>query len=261
MQTSRYIFSMPRLVFPRSFQVLLLFLAILAFFEWGVPALGVPQYVLPTPTRVVARLFNPTSDLAFHAGITALEGIGGFVVGGLLGFGLAVLFVHVPTLEDALYPWAVVSQTIPLVALAPLLVIWFGNGMLPRLGMSALFTFFPVLVNATQGLKVTDREMLDLLHSYAITPWQLFWKLRLPNSLPYLFTGLKIGSTLAIIGAIVGEFAGAAQGLGFVITVSTYHMETDQTFAAIAVASVIGIGLYLALAFLEKRVVFWQEKR
>lgn len=238
---------------------LMLFLAILAFLQWGVPALGVPGYLLPTPTSVAAQLADPQSAILWHFGITALEGVGGLCVGSCIGFGLAVLFVHSRPLEDVLYPWAVMSQTIPLVALAPLLVIWFGNGMLPRLAMSALFTFFPVLVNATQGLRQVQPETLDLLHSYAISRWQLFWVLRLPNSLPSLFTGLKIGSIFSITGAIVGEFAGAAQGLGFVITVSTYHLETDRTFAAVVVASLLGMGLYLAISWLERRVVFWQE--
>lgn len=237
-----------------------IFAVILAFLQWGVPALGVPSYILPTPLRVLARLADPQSDLLVHFGVTTLEGVGGFIIGSLAGFGLAVLFAHMPAVRHALYPWAVVSQTIPLVALAPLLVIWFGNGIWPRMAMSALFTFFPVLVNATQGLRLADRETLDLLHSYAITPWQLFWTMRLPNSLPYLFTGLKIGATLAMIGAIVGEFAGAARGLGFVITVSTYHMETDQTFAAILAASLPGVCLYMLLVGLERRLVFWHER-
>lgn len=236
------------------------FLVIVAFLQWGVPALGINAYILPPPSRVLAALFRPDTDLLWHTIITVTEGVGGFLVGSLFGFGLAVVFVHIRPIEDALYPWAVVSQTIPLVALAPLLLIWFGNGMLPRMAMSALFTFFPVLVNATQGLRRADERTLDLLHSYAITRWQLFWTLRLPNSLPSLFTGLRIGAILAISGALVGEFAGAAQGLGYLITVSTYHLETDLTFAAIVAASIPAMVLYMVIALLERRVVFWEKK-
>jgi ABC-type nitrate/sulfonate/bicarbonate transport system permease component len=140
-----------------------------------------------------------------------------------------------------------------------MLVLWFGNGVAPRMAMSAIFAFFPVLVNAVRGLRQSDHATLDLLQSYAVSRWQLFWTLRLPNSLPFLFSGLKIASTLAVIGAIVGEFAGAGQGLGFVITVSTYQMDTSQTFAAIAYASLLGISLYLLLLWLERWLVFWQE--
>jgi ABC-type nitrate/sulfonate/bicarbonate transport system permease component len=171
---------------------------------------------------------------------------------------LAVVFVHVRPIEDVLYPWVIVLQTVPLVAIAPMLIIWFGNGIVPRIAMSALFAFFPILVNATRGLRQTDAAMLELLHSYAVSRWQLFWTLRLPNCLPFLFAGLKVGSTLAVIGAIVGEFAGAGQGLGFVITVSTYSMDTSRTFAAIAYASLMSISIYLLLLWLERRLVFWQ---
>ncbi len=238
----------------------LIFIALLGFFQWVIPAFGIPAYILPTPSQVLARMLINDERLWFHFGITALESLGGFAVGSLLGFALATLFVHTRPLEDALYPWVVISQTVPLVAIAPLLVIWFGNGMLARVVMSALFAFFPVLVNTMRGLRHISRETFDLLRAYNASTWQIFWLLRVPNSLPYLFTGMKIGSTLAIIGAIVGEFAGAGQGLGFVITISTYHLETARTFAAVVAASLLGMGLYLLLVGLERRLVFWQPE-
>jgi ABC-type nitrate/sulfonate/bicarbonate transport system permease component len=235
------------------------FLAVLGFLEWGIPALGIPSYIMPVPSAVFETAFDPESELAYHFGITALEAIGGLVIGSLLAFIFAILFVHIPPLEDALYPWAIALQTVPLVAIAPMLVIWFGNGMLSRVVMSAIFAFFPMLVNSVRGLRQADRATLELLQSYAVSRWQLFWTLRVPNSLPFIFTGLKIASTLAVIGAIVGEFAGANKGLGFVITVSTYYLNTDRTFAAIAFASLMGISLYLLLILLERKLVFWQQ--
>lgn len=238
----------------------LVFLLVLAFLEWGIPLLGIPAFILPPPSAVLQSALNPEYNLLFHAGVTALEAIGGLVIGGGLAFGVAVLFVHVPPLEHALYPWVIVLQTVPLVAIAPLLVIWFGNGMLSRLVMAAIFAFFPVLVNAVRGLRQTDRATLELMRSYAVTPWQLFWKLRLPRCLPFLFAGLKVGSTLAVIGAIVGEFAGASQGVGFVVTVSTYYLDTSRTFAAVAYASLLGIGMYLLLVLFERWLVFWQAE-
>lgn len=237
----------------------LVFLALLAFFQWGIPALGIREFILPTPGAVLASLLDPQSELFYHFGITALEAVGGLALGSVLGFALAVVFVHVPPIEDALYPWVIVLQTVPLVAIAPMLIIWFGNGMLSRLVMAAIFAFFPVLVNATRGLRRADQATLELLQSYAVSRWQLFWTLRLPNCLPFLFTGLKIGSTLAIIGAIVGEFAGASQGLGFVVTISTYYLDSARTFAAVTCASLLGIGLYLLLLWLEYRLVFWEK--
>jgi ABC-type nitrate/sulfonate/bicarbonate transport system permease component len=237
----------------------LVFVAVLAFLQWGVPALGVSPYVLPTPWAVLQRMLDPESRLLYHFGITAFEAVGGVLVGGLLGVTLAVLFIHVRPLENALYPWIIVLQTIPLVALAPMLIIWFGSGVLPRVAMSALFAFFPILVNALRGLRQTEPAAMELLRTYAASRWQIFWTLRLPSSLPFVFAGLKIGTTLAVIGAIVGEFAGASQGLGYAITVSTYSTDTSQTFAAIAYASLMGISLYLLLLWLERRLVFWQR--
>ncbi len=238
---------------------LLLVLATLAVLEWVIPVLGIPAYILPRPGQVVVRLFDPQANLLVHLGITALASVGGFVAGGVLGFGLAVLFVHVRPLEDAFYPWVVVVQTVPLVAIAPLLVLWFGTGIMSRIVMAALFTFFPVLVNTARGMRQAHPATLDLLQSYAISAWQRFWVLRLPNSLPFLFSGLKVGSTLAVAGTVVAEFEGAGQGLGFVITVSSYHLETDQTFAAVVLTALLGMSFYALLAALERWLVFWQE--
>ena len=237
----------------------LVFLVVLAFLQWGVPALGIPRFVLPTPSDVWRSAINPEHRLPSHFAITATEAVSGLLLGSLAAFLVAVLFVHLPPLEDALYPWVIVFQTVPLVAIAPLLVIWFGNGLAPRIAMAAIFAFFPMLVNTLRGLRHTSRESLELLQSYAANAWQLFWMLRLPGSLPFVFTGLKIASTLAVIGAIVGEYAGASQGLGFVVTVSTYYLDTSRTFAAVAYASLLGIGLYVTLVLLERWLVFWQS--
>lgn len=237
----------------------LVFLVVLAFLQWGVPALGIPRFVLPTPSDVWRSATNPEHRLLSHFTITATEAVSGLLVGSLAAFLVAVLFVQLPPLEDALYPWVIVFQTVPLVAIAPLLVIWFGNGLAPRIAMAAIFAFFPMLVNTLRGLRHASRESLELLQSYAANDWQLFWLLRLPGSLPFVFTGLKIASTLAVIGAIVGEYAGASQGLGFVVTVSTYYLDTSRTFAAVAYASLLGIGLYVTLVLLERWLVFWQS--
>ncbi|MCU0494526.1 MAG: ABC transporter permease [Chloroflexaceae bacterium] len=254
-------FCLPRrpVALKRYGAALLLFLATLAAWQWGVPALGVPPFVLPTPTAVLAELLNPAANIAYHSGITAVRALGGFALGALLGALLAVAFVFARPLEDALYPWVIVLQTVPLVAISPLIVFWLGNGSLSRIVMAALFAFFPVLVNATRGLRHTSREHAELLRSLNASGWQQLRLLRLPASLPFLFTGLKIAAGLAAIGALVAEFAGANNGLGFVITVSTYHLETARTFAAVVAASLLGLGLHLALVLLERRVVFWHD--
>jgi ABC-type nitrate/sulfonate/bicarbonate transport system permease component len=239
----------------------LLFLALLALLEWLLPALGVAPYVLPQPSRVLARLIEPDSGLPGHLAATAVAGVGGLLIGIAGGATLAALFVALRPLENALYPWVIVSQTLPAAALAPLLTIWLGNGLAPRIATAALFAFFPVLVNTTQGLRRISAEQLDLLRAWGASPAQIFRLLRMPAGLPSLFAGVKIASTLAVVGAVVGELAGSSRGLGYVISVATYHLQTDRVFAAIALASALSLALYGATVALERRVVFWQQER
>ncbi|NTV62742.1 MAG: ABC transporter permease [Oscillochloris sp.] len=249
---------LPRL--SRALPAVLLFLALLGALQIGLPALGVPSYLLPTPSRVLARLLDPASGLLGHLAATASAGLGGLIVGALAGLALAALFVAARPVERALYPWVLVSQTLPAAALAPLLTIWFGNGLAPRIAMAALFAFFPILLNTAQGLRRVGTEQIDLLRAWGATPAQIFRLLRIPAALPAFFAGLRIGATLAVVGAIVGELAGASSGLGYVISVATYHLQTDRVFAAVTLAAALSLGLYLAIGAVERRVVFWQSE-
>lgn len=235
-----------------------LMLFLLIALEVTLRALRVPVYLVPPPSRVLARLLTP-GDLIGHAGATATAAVVGLGVGSLIGFGLAVAFVHLRLLEDALYPWVLVSQAVPAAALAPLLTIWLGDGLAPRVAMAALFAFFPVLVAATRGLRDVSPEHLALMRSWGATSWQTFWHLRLPASLPALFSGLKIAAALAVVGAIVSELAGSGKGLGFVVSVAAYHLRTDQIFAAVIVAAAISLGLHGLLVLAERRIVFWRR--
>lgn len=239
----------------------LLFLVVLGVLQLALPALGVPSYLLPTPARVLARLIDPASGLFGHLAITATAGIGGLLLGVVAGMILAGLFVAVRPVERAIYPWVIVSQTLPAAALAPLLTIWFGNGLAPRIVMSALFAFFPILVNTTQGLRHISTEQLDLLRAWGATRAQIFRILRAPACLPSLFAGLKIASTLAVVGAIVAELAGSSSGLGYVINIATYHLQTDRIFAAITLAAALSLSLYVLIVAIEHQVIFWQHER
>lgn len=237
----------------------LIFLLVLVGLEGLLAWLEVPAYIVPAPSAVLAELLVPNNQLAGHTLATALAAGSGFLLGGLAGFGLATVFVHLPPIERALYPWVIASQTMPLVVLAPLLVLWFGNGLLPRIVMAALFAFFPVLVSAARGLRAPRPEAMAMLDACNANGWQRFAMLRLPAALPYLFAGLKVGATLAVIGAIVAEFAGANRGLGFVITVSSYHLNTARTFAAVTLAALLGLSLHVFLSILERRLTFWHR--
>jgi NitT/TauT family transport system permease protein len=169
------------------------------------------------------------------------------------------MFVRFRTLEQGLFPIAIAVKTTPIVAVAPLLVIWLGTGWWSKIVAVILICFFPVLVNAVKGLKAADAEYRELFQTLGATRSQEFRKLRIPYCLPYLFSALKISSSLAIVGAIVGEFVGATQGLGYLIMVSSAHLETATLFAAIAAAALAGIILFYVIGWAEERIIFWHS--
>ncbi|GAB4448155.1 MAG: ABC transporter permease [Chloroflexi bacterium OHK40] len=237
-----------------------LLLLTLATLEWLLPALGVPAYLLPPPSRVLAQLLAP-GDLPGHAGATALAAVVGLGIGAAAGAGLAAAFVHVRLLEDALYPWVLASQAVPAAALAPLLTVWLGDGLAPRVATAALFAFFPVLVATARGLRDVSREQLDLMRAWGASRWRIFRHLRLPAALPALFAGLKVAAALAVVGAIVSELAGARRGLGFVVSVASYHLQTDRLFAAVVLAAAISLALHGAILTAERLIVFWRRPR
>ena len=177
----------------------------------------------------------------------------------MLAFGSAIMFVRFNTLEEGLFPIAIAVKTTPIVAVAPLLVIWLGTGWWSKIVAVILICFFPVLVNAVKGLKAADAEYRELFQTLGATRAQEFRKLRIPYCLPYLFSALKISSSLAIVGAIVGEFVGATQGLGYLIMVSSAHLETATLFAAIAAAALAGIAMFYVIGWTEERVIFWHS--
>ncbi len=239
----------------------LLLCLLLALLEWGLPVAGVPGYLLPQPSSVLARLVEPGSDLLMHAGATAGAALMGLALGAAIGTLLALAFVSLRPLEDALYPWVLLSQAVPAAALAPLLTIWLGDGLAPRVAMAALFAFYPVLVGASRGLRDVTAEQLGLMRAWGATAWAVLLHLRLPSCLPALFAGLKVAAALAVVGAIVSELSGAWRGLGFVVSVASYHLQTDRLFAAVVLAALISLALHGALALAEYLIVFWRRPR
>ena len=239
------------------FLVPLLFIAMaLVLWEIIVRSLKVPAYLLPAPTAILA---TADTQLLRHLLVTLAEAFLGFVIASVLAFAAALLFAHSPTMERGLFPIAITLKTTPLVAIAPLLVLWMGTGWLSKIAAAALISFFPVLVNTVKGLKAADAEYFELFRSMHASAWQEFAKLRIPYCLPYLSSALKISSSLAIVGAIVGEFVGATQGLGYLIMVSSAHLETDTLFSAIFAAALAGITLFHLLGWVERRLIFWQR--
>lgn len=234
-------------------------LLILALLQWGLPAARVPAYLLPTPWQVGESLVERRAELLPHALFTALAAGLGLVLGAGAGLALAVSFVLLRLLEDALYPWVLVSQAIPAAALAPLFTIWFGDGLAPRVAMAALFAFFPVLVSAARGLRQVAPEEVALMRAWGASSWAMLWHLRWPAALPSIFAGLRVAAALAVVGVIVSELSGSGRGLGFVISVASYRLHMDRVFAAVALAAGLSLLLHALLRFIERRVVFWQR--
>ncbi len=232
-------------------------LAVLGLWELIVRLAHVPNYLLPAPSQILAEIVESIGPLLLDTAVTMLESVLGFIVGCGIGIAVAVLFAHSTLAERAFYPYAIALKTIPIVAIAPLLILWFGNGIPAKVVMAALICFFPAIVNTTIGLKSVSPAALDLFGSLSASRWQILWKLRFPMALPYIFSALKIASTLAVIGAIVGEMSGANVGLGYTLLMASYHFNTNMLFAAIVLASFGGITFFGLVALLEKRVLYW----
>lgn len=238
---------------------LISFFLIIGIWEFLVRIFSIPEYLLPTPSAIAVDFYKSIGSLLFHAGVTFWEAFLGFIVANVLGVLTAIAFTHSKTLEKSLYPFAIALKTTPIVAMAPLLILWFGNGIFSKVAAAALIAFFPSIVNTIKGLKSIDTEALDLFKSISASKWQIFKKLRFPTALPYIFSALKISTSLAIVGAIVGEFVGANKGIGFVILISSYHLEIVKMFSAIIAAALTGIIFFWIVSFIEKRIIFWTD--
>ena len=221
---------------------------------------GVDPVFLPAPSRVLAAGWRSAGLLASHARYTLAEAALGLGLALLAGAALGAAISLSPLLRRALYPLLVVSQTIPMIALAPLLVIWFGFGILPKVLVVALVCFFPISVAVADGLGSAAPEMERLLRSMGASRWQLFLKVRLPHALPTLFSGLRIAVTYAMIGAIFGEYVGAYEGLGILMQTAKSSYRTDLVFAAIAVTAVVSIGLFLLVGAVERALLPWHVR-
>lgn len=215
---------------------------------------GAPPYLLPGPDRVAAELWRNTSVMLGHAGVTMLEALLGFVIANALGIFAAVIFTEFRTIEKGVRPYVVALQSTPVIAIAPLLVLWFGYGLGSKVAAAVVVSFFPAVVNVSRGLRDVPTEILDLFRSLSASRSQILLKLRVPNSVPYLLSALKISATLSVIGAIVGEFVGASRGLGFLILVSSYHSRTATMLAALILAIASSL-LFVGLVGISERVL------
>jgi len=232
-----------------------------AIWEGGARALEIPAFLLPTPSQVLRTMLAQGGRMLPHLVLTLGESLAGFVGGGLLGIIVAFGLASSAFLRRELQPLIVFSQSMPTTALAPLLVVWFGLGTLPKALLAAVLVFFPIAVNVTAGLLQVDPDMLRLVQSYRASPWQTFTTVRLPHALGYLLAGLKIAAPLALIGAVVGEFVGANRGIGFVILDAAARLATVEILAGVTYVGLTGAGLFLAVGLLERWVMPWRAEQ
>ena len=234
-----------------------LVLALLVLWQLGVQWGQVQSWLLPSPTAIVKAAWNARGLLGPHILQTTLETILGFSLALIVGIGLGLLIDYSSLLRNALYPLLVASQTVPTVAIAPLLVIWFGYGLLPKVLVVGLICFFPIVVSTADGLRSTDPELIGLLRTMGATRAAIFSKVRLPGALPAIYSGVRIAITYSVVGAILGEWVGASQGLGIFMLRATNSFRTDWVFVSIAITAILSLLLFALVSIIERATLRW----
>lgn len=233
--------------------------AALAVWELAVRVFALPHYILPAPSEIARVLIERREVFLKHTGVTVAESVAGAALGIVLGIALAMAMFLRSWLEQALYPLLIASQNVPIFAVAPLLVVWFGYGFGSKVAMAAVTVFFPMTVAVLDGLKRTDPDWVRLFRTMGATRRQVFLRLRLPAALPALFSGLKLSAIYASVGAVLGEWAGAGAGLGYLMLSANAQLRVAEVFAAIVCLTPIGLTLLGAVVLLERWLMPWQR--
>ena len=238
---------------------ILLLVASILVWEAAVRLLAIPVYVLPTPSGIAVALYRGITSFVYIDNLwsTLIETMLGFIAGTLLAFVLGTAVALSRRFEYYLYPFIIMFQSLPKVALAPLIVVWFGLGLTSKVVNAALIAFFPLMVNTIVGLRSADEDRVNLMRSLAATPAQIFWMLRLPGALPFLMAGLEVAMIFALIGAIVAEFIGAQHGLGMLIQSLNFNADVAGVFSILLILSLLGLLLNQVILFIRRRVLFW----
>jgi len=238
--------------------------AVLALWElaarWDViaDALSIEPFLVPSPSEIISALWDDRELLAENAWVTLQEVALGLAIALAAGFGFAIALHRSELLHRAFYPLLIASQTIPVIAIAPILVVWLGYGIGPKLVIIALICFFPITVNTLDGLRSVDPELPRMMRTLDADRGRILWGVEVPSALPFFFSGAKIAAVISVIGAVFGEWSGAKSGLGHLILVAQGQVQTARVFAAVAVLSAIAIALFAALNLLERRVGWWK---
>ncbi|MGZ3326847.1 MAG: ABC transporter permease [Xanthobacteraceae bacterium] len=240
-----------------------LLVVFLAAWQWGPGLLGIPPFIIPPLSMVYHEFLRmlAVSALVTHTGITAAEVIAGFVLGSLLGAFFGYILGMSPTAEFALSPYILALQIAPKVAFAPLFILWMGFTVYPKILVAILIVFFPVMVNVLSAIRTVDPDLINLARAFKATRAQIFWKIEFPASLPPLFAGLRIASTLAVVGVVVGELVGGNMGLGYLLSFGEGQANTAMVFVAILMLTLVGGIAYLAVILIEQRVLHYLPRR
>ncbi len=237
--------------------VLVVLIATVIVWESWVTLRDIPNYLFPKPTTVVDRLVAKPAVMTEAFLFTFVESIIGFALASIVGIALAILIARSALLERLIYPYLNIIRVTPVIAIAPLLTIWFGHGILPQALIAALIAFFPIVVTTVLGLKSVDPELVSLMKLLNATEAKELWKIRLPNALPYIFSAFRISAPLAVVGALVGEFVGGAQGLGWILITARGRLDTSTVFLMVVLAVLLGIASFTLVVVFEKRFVKW----
>jgi NitT/TauT family transport system permease protein len=246
--------------FDHILPALVLSAGVLVVWEAAIRLFHVPTFVLPAPTAIVASLVENRGQLAAAAKATAVEVLFGFVLAAIVGIAVALVIVRFERFGRALYPLIVLFQNVPKIALAPIVILWFGYDLTPKVVLIVVIAFFPVTIDMMAGLQSVEPSFVSLMRSVGASDGKILTRVRIPHSLPHLMAGLKVAITFSVIGAIVGEFAGANEGLGYVIQFASTQLDTPLIFAALIVVSVLGLLFYYFVEYAERLFVPWATK-
>ncbi|MEU7979159.1 ABC transporter permease [Micromonospora sp. NPDC049081] len=246
---------------PQLWLVPTVFVVVVLVWEYGTQLLDVDEYVLPRPSQIAEALHRQLTDDQFwgHFWVTTQESLLGFAIGVGAAVLLGTFISQIRVVEATLMPYIVAFQTVPKVALAPLFVLWFGFGLTSKVVMAAVISFFPMLVNVIEGLRAADADRIQMLTVFGASRSQIFRMVRLPSALPFIFAGLDIGIVFAILGAVVGEFIGAKEGLGYLLLQTNYNFDIAGMFAVLVVLSLMGLVAHFVIRLLQRRLAFWAE--
>ncbi|MFZ5644237.1 MAG: ABC transporter permease [Bacillota bacterium] len=239
--------------------IILSLAAVVIIWELLVYLFRIPQWILPPPNAILTEMFRSAGYLCQHSLVTLGEVLIGFGLALTVGMFLGSIIAFFPLLEKTLYKLLVISQSIPKIAIAPMLVIWLGLGLLSKVAMAFFMCFFPVVVSTVSGLQSTSRELLELADVMGANWYQSFLKIRFPAALPYLFSGLKISASMAVIGAVISEFVNADKGLGYSLLMTTSQLNGPLTFSAVAMLALFGIGLFSLVTLAERLICPWAK--